>query len=130
LGGATVEARWRVEDFFDFVPTGTYISPLVASDTHAPEPFPMITWSWIFRSTSCAASTSCRVSRKSSLDGAGSPDGWLWIRISAEAPSRRAGPSTSRGGTRVADWVAVDTRCASKWRLWALRMSGQKCSVV
>jgi len=52
LGGATVEARWRVEDFFDFVPTGTYIRPLVASDTHAPEPFPMITWSWIFRSTS------------------------------------------------------------------------------
>jgi hypothetical protein len=42
-----------------------------------------------------AASTSCRVSRTSSVDGVGSPLGWLWIGMSAEAPSRRAGPSTS-----------------------------------
>src|SRR5439155_19977243 len=67
--------RRRIEEFFDIVSTGTYIRPRVANDTHAPEPFPTITWSWIFRSTRWAASTSCRVSRISSLDGAGSPDG-------------------------------------------------------
>ena len=51
LGGATVEGRPNIEAFLDIVSSGPYIRPRVASDTHAPEPFPMIAWSWIFRST-------------------------------------------------------------------------------
>ena len=74
VGGAVVEGV-SASKISPTSPTGAYISPRDASDTHAPEPFPSITWSWIFRSTTWAASTSCRVSRKSSLDGAGSPDG-------------------------------------------------------
>jgi len=56
---------------------GPYIRPRSASDTQAPVPFPTMMWSCTVRSRSLAASASCRVRRRSSREGLGSPLGWL-----------------------------------------------------
>ena len=43
-----------------------------------------------------AASDTCRVTSTSALDGVGSPLGWLWTRITAEAATSSARFTTSR----------------------------------
>jgi len=47
-------------------------------------------------------STSLFVTSISSLEGAGSPDGWLWIQIMDAAERRNASLNTSRGCTMEA----------------------------
>ena len=48
------------------------------------------------------AAASRRVSARSSADGSGSPEGWLWKRTSAAARETTASWKTSRGWTRLA----------------------------
>ena len=61
--------------------------------------FPTITWSSTGMSSSRPASTSCLVTARSSADGVGSPDGWLWHRITDAARDTIAAQNTSRGCT-------------------------------
>src|SRR5687768_4866756 len=56
----------------------------------------------------------------SAADGEGSPEGWLWTRMSALAESSRARFTTSRGYTGV--WSTVPDCCTSS-AIRALRLS-------
>src|SRR2546430_455719 len=58
----------------------------------------MITWSYTGRSSSRPASTSCRVTARSSAEGVGSPLGWVCTTMIPAAASAIAGRDTSPGG--------------------------------
>jgi hypothetical protein len=50
-----------------------------------------------------------RVSARSSAEGSGSPDGWLWKRMSPAARETTASWNTSRGWTRLEVRHPTDT---------------------
>src|SRR5690606_4762962 len=58
---------------------------------------PMMMWSWTVMPRGFATSMIWRVICTSAVEGAGSPEGWLWTRMSAVALSSRLRLMTSRG---------------------------------
>ena len=64
------------------------------------------------------AAASRRVSARSSAEGSGSPEGWLWKRTSAAARETTASWKTSRGWTRLAVRQPTETTASrrSRWR--------------
>src|SRR5262249_23690129 len=61
---------------------------------------PMMMWSCNATPSGAAAFLMSLVTAMSALEGVGSPEGWLWTRISAEAPRSSARLPTSRGINR------------------------------
>src|SRR5262249_30126390 len=74
-------------------------SPRSANDTTSHRP--TTRWSSTRTSMICSAVASERVRNSSARDGSATPDGWLWARITAPAPSSSARLTTSRGYTLV-----------------------------
>src|SRR5215831_18881377 len=66
-------------------------------------------WSTTLMPSSLPASTRRLVRARSSCDGCGDPDGWLWQHRSAAALLRIAGFMTSRGCTTLAVSDPIDT---------------------
>jgi len=54
------------------------------------------------------ASTNLFVKAISSSEGVGSPEGWLWTKITATANSLMAGSKTSRGWTKLELIVPIE----------------------
>ena len=71
---------------------------------------------------SCSpAALNCRVTCRSSADGSGLPDGWLWTRMRAAARSTTASRKTSRGWTSEASRMPL---VICRWQMgafWELR---------
>src|SRR5882762_5876897 len=78
-------------------PRRPYNNPASAKLTYRSPP--TITWSYTGTSNSRPASTSCRVTARSSADGVASPLGWLCTTMMPAAASAIAARNTSRGWT-------------------------------
>src|SRR5207247_9938026 len=66
------------------------------------------------------ASTSCRVTARSSADGVGSPLGWLWTTMMPAAASAIAARNTSRGCTRELDRKSTRLNSSHEWISYAV----------
>ena len=76
VGYEVSDARSDEEEVLpQLISDGHHKAPAWASDVHFSVPLPMMTWSWMRRSSSFAQSTSCFVRRRSSRLGVGSPLG-------------------------------------------------------
>src|SRR5262249_56081130 len=69
--------------------------PARASETYRPAP--TITWSRTRRWKILAPACSSRVRTRSESEGSGSPEGWLWAKMTAVARAPSAARHTSRG---------------------------------
>src|SRR5438552_3302124 len=94
-------------------------SPASAKLTYrSPPPPPITTWSYTGTSSRPPASTSCRVTVRSSAEGVGSPLGWLCTTMIPAAASAIAARNTSRGCTsELFKMPRVMSRSARIW-LW------------
>src|SRR5450755_3490698 len=78
-------------------PSHHHNNPASRNDTHPDRPTTM--WSRRRMPTDSDAAASRLVNSRSSREGAGSPEGWLWYRITPAAFSRSARFKISRGST-------------------------------
>src|SRR5262249_15194986 len=86
--------------------------PARASETYRPAP--TITWSRTRRWKILAPACSSRVRARSESEGSGSPEGWLWAKMTAVARAPSAARNTSRGSTVHASVVPSATRASPR----------------
>jgi hypothetical protein len=80
-------------------PTWPHTTPRSLRETHAFVASPVMMWSRTSNPRSEPAAARRRVRARSSAEGAGSPEGWLWVRTSPLAscsPARAAGRLADR----------------------------------
>src|ERR1019366_6239802 len=103
-------------------------SPRSWNDTTRPRP--ITTWSFTSMPISRPAATKRCVVATSSGEGSGSPDGWLWYRMTPAAPARMAWRKRGAGATAACVSVPRNSGASFTRRFFASRRSPPMTSCV